>query len=219
MFHSLLFKNENSEKYKQVLEDNNGDTIQDNLGRIHLLTPYSGPVHLKLRSNKYHHSTIVTHVTDLYKILQERINTTNRNCFMTLSDGGPDFTPASVVNMLYFFRLFKRLKLDLFSVFTYAARYSAFNAMEHVWSPLSNKLAGVLFNPKVEGESKAPCQQSGLSAESLKEKEFVVFDNAIDDLSKYWNNATFDGYDVHIEKILCGNDAVFSFSRTLLRTR
>ena len=84
----------------------------------------------------------------------------NKSVLMIMDDGVPDFTPILV---LYFYRLFKTLKLDILSVFTYAARYSAFNCIEHLWSPLSNKLSGVQFSPKLKEESKPPAYQGGLS--------------------------------------------------------
>ena len=39
----------------------------------------------------------------------------------------------------------------MLAVFTYAPRYSAFNCIEHLWSPLSNKLTGVVFSNIASG--------------------------------------------------------------------
>ena len=75
---------------------------------------------------------------------------------MIMSDSGPDFCPTSVLNMIYYYRLFKKLDLDMLSAFTYALRYSAFNCVEHLWSPLSNKLSGVVFSNIASGDSKPP---------------------------------------------------------------
>ena len=50
-------------------------------------------------------------------------------------------------NILFYWRLF--LDLDMLTVSTYAARYSAYNLIEHLWSPLSNLLACKLERPKV----------------------------------------------------------------------
>jgi len=58
----------------------------------------------------------------------------------------------------------------MLAVFTYAARYSAFNPVEHLWSVLSNKLSGVVFSSTLEDESKPPCEQSKLSNEKKKKK-------------------------------------------------
>ena len=64
---------------------------------------------------------LLQHVTDLLQILKPHIELHGTSSFMLLSDGGPDFTPNSVLNSIFFFRLFKELDLDLVSVSTYAA--------------------------------------------------------------------------------------------------
>ena len=69
---------------------------------------------------------------------------------MIMSNSGPSFCPTSVLNTIYYNR-FKKLDLDMLAVFTYAPRYSAFNCIEHLWSPLSNKLTGVVFSNIVSG--------------------------------------------------------------------
>ena len=125
---------------------------------------HSGPIHLRLRTNKYNPSTIATHTHDLYEILKED----DKPGCMIIADGGPDYSPKNFVNSLFYFRLFKALNLDMLSVFTYAARCSAYNPIEHLWSTLSNHLAGVVFSPKLDGDTKPPCDQSKLSAAQLK---------------------------------------------------
>ena len=94
----------------------------------------------------------------------------------------------------------------MLSVSRYAARYSAYNAIEHVWSPLSNLLAGEVFSPKMEGDSKPPSQQSTFTQDQLKEKKFSLFDKAFSDLHSYWKNVEFDGNPVEIDQIICGED-------------
>ena len=71
---------------------------------------------------------------------------------------------------------------------------------------MSNCLAGVIFDPKLDGDDKPPCEQGGLSDEDRKAKEFAVFDKAINELDHYWTDATFDGFNVTTKKIICGED-------------
>ena len=71
---------------------------------------------------------------------------------------------------------------------------------------MSNLLAGVVFSPKLEGDSKPLCDQRNLSANEIKEKEYAVFDKAISDLAHCWENAEFNGYPVRIKAIICGED-------------
>ena len=134
----------------------------DNIDRVHLPVPHSGSVHLCLRANKYYPSTSATHLNGLYEILIEDSKTT---CIIS-SDGGADFSLKNVVNSLFYYRLFKELNYDMLSVSTYAARYSANNAIEYIWSLLSNLVASVVFRPKMEGDTKSPSQQSTFSTKS-----------------------------------------------------
>ena len=92
-------------------------------------------------------------------------------------------------------------------VFTYAARYSAFNYIEHLWSPLSNKLTRVVFTNKIKGEKAAPINQSRLSKQEQATKEKQIFDDAMLSIERgHWHNVTFDGSKVHVKTVKCGED-------------
>ena len=69
-FQSLRFKTENVQNFP-ALSDYKGTITNDNIGRVHLPTPHTGPVSLHLRATKYHPSTIATHVNNLHNILKE----------------------------------------------------------------------------------------------------------------------------------------------------
>ena len=85
-------------------------------------------------------------------------------------------------------------------------RYSAYNPIEHVWSPLSSSLAGAVFSPKMEGDSKPPCDQKNLSANQIKEEKYAVFDKAISDLAHRWESAEFHGYSIKVKAIISGEN-------------
>ena len=93
----------------------------------------------------------MSHITDIRRIICGDEELKNKSVLMIIADGGPDFTPIYIcAKYIVFYCLFKTLKLDILSVFTYAARYSTFNCIEHLWSPLSNKLACVQFSPNLK---------------------------------------------------------------------
>ena len=101
-------------------------------------------------------------------------------------------------------RLWGDNRLDVLVATSYAARFSAFNPIEHLWSPLSKKLNGVTLSAVAPGDLKSPCQISGISNEERSQKEVEVFDRAIDQLCQtYWADATFDGYPVFQRSIPC----------------
>ena len=104
-----VFHKESIEKFSS-LSINPGSLTFDNLGCLHLNTPYSGPSHVYIRSSKYNGTTAVSHITDIHKIICADKTLKNKSVLMIMADSGPDFTPISVLNSLYFYRLFKTLK-------------------------------------------------------------------------------------------------------------
>lgn len=95
-------------------------------------------------------------------------------------------------------RLWRDTGLDMVCATSFAARYSAYNPIEH---PLSNKLTSVRFNAVADGDSKPPCQTSGISEEERSEKEGAVFDRAINDV--HWKSFDFDGFEVKPLSVDC----------------
>ena len=69
----------------------------------------------------------------------------------------------------------------------YAARYSTFHPIEHLWAPMSNAFSGVILPSKLEGESTAPTKQGKLTNEGRNAKEKVIFHEAMEKCSQYWN--------------------------------
>ena len=92
----MRFKTENVQNFPK-LSDYKGTITHDNIGRVHLPTPHTGPVSLHLQATKYHPSTITTHVNDLDNILKEE----KKAACIILSDGSPDYSPSNVVNNLF----------------------------------------------------------------------------------------------------------------------
>lgn len=131
-----------------------------------------------------------------------------RTAITLIVDGGPDWSTASLLNTLFFFCLWRDADLAMLVVCPYAARYSAYNPIEYLWSPLSKKLSGVQFSSKATGDTKPPCQLSGITAEEQELKEAEVFDSAIHDLcSVHWADITYDGYSCHPHHIKCINES------------
>ena len=67
-------------------------------------------------------------------------------------------------------RVWKNSGLDILGVVRYAAKYSAYNNIEHLWSPLSKSLSLVLLPSILEGDSGEPNKQ-GLEPEKGRENE------------------------------------------------
>ena len=174
-------------------------TIKDKLGRNHYLTPHSGPALVSVRASRFHSSNIQAHIDDLQPIVEAGVKQ-GKTVLILIVDRGPDWS----TNALFYMRLWRDNNLDVLVATSFAARFSAFNPIEHLWSPLSKKLDGVTFSAVAPGDSKPPSQISGISDEERSQKEAEVFDKAIDQLCQtYWADATFDGYPVFRRIIPC----------------
>ena len=174
----------------------------DKLGRPHLPRPRTGPAKIVLRSTKFYHSSSQVHANDLRKLLEVEVQK-GKSVVFILTDNGPDWQSSSLCNLLYFMRAWRDRGRDMLLLCSFAARYSTYNSIEHLWSPLSKRLAGVILSAKLPGEDKAPCQHR-LSEQEMRQKEAKVFDKAMTDLcDEFWKDHTFDGFSVIAESIPC----------------
>ena len=111
-------------------------------------------------------------------------------------DNGPDWNLASLVNAYFFFKLWEKTKLDILLICSYAALWSAYNNIEHLWSLLSRLLSGVILPAVAPGDEKPPCQMS-ISKEERRGKEAAVMDAAMSEIAlNYWKKAKFNGFEV-----------------------
>jgi len=99
--------------------------------------------------------------------------------------------------MLYFRQMWKDSGLDIFGIMSYAAQWSAYNNIEHLWSPMSKKLANAVLPQILEEEQTPPCQQRDLSKKEMAEKEARLFDQVMSLIKdKYWHETEFNGCEI-----------------------
>ena len=100
----------------------------------------------------------------------------------------------NVTNELYFTRLWKDSGLDVLGIVSYAAQWSAYNNIEHLWSPMSKKLASAFLPSVLENQDVPPCQQNNLAVGKSKQKEAQIFSTVMTLIqSKYWKDVEFNG--------------------------
>ena len=75
----------------------------------------------------------------IYAMLKED----NAAAIMFATNGGPEFSSNSILNAIFYYHFSKKKNFDIISASTYVARYSAFKPIEHLWSPLSNRLSSL----------------------------------------------------------------------------
>lgn len=141
----------------------------DKLGRKHFQCPCTGPATVTVRLSRFYSSSIQTHANDVKPLLEVAKNQ-GKTIVITIVDGGPDWNTGSIVNALFFMRLWRDCNLDMLVATSFAARYSAYNPIEHLWSPLSKRLTSVRLSA-VDGEdSLPPCRISGISTRETGER-------------------------------------------------
>ena len=139
----------------------------DKLNQDHWSVPVSGPQHVFNRASKFFKATSLQHATDIACLLKEQSDC-RKSIVSLLVDGGPDFSPKHLTNVLIYGRIWKDCNLDCLMVTTHSAGNSAYNKVEHAWSVLSQSLAGVTLSNTLPGEV-PPEEQRDLSDEELLE--------------------------------------------------
>ena len=122
---------------------------------------------------------------------------TSEKSFLTIfGDNGPDMSPESYKKIFYFGRLWRDIDLTKLTAITYSSGRSAFNPIEHAWSPVSNKLTGVALPATLKGEELPLNKQSGLTKEEFERKSTEMLVNASEMLAEYWNNVSYNDHAV-----------------------
>ena len=176
----------------------------DRHGRLHLPVCREGPLKIVLRACKYQQSNAMSHANDMYRMYKDKEESVRKPILLCYADGGPDWAVAGRKSLYFYGKFWMKTKLDAFGVGSGGGGYSAFNPIERSWSPVSKVLSGTYLSDKLPGESKAPINQSGLTADERADKEHKVFDNAMRHAAKLWNNDfTIAGHRVQAEVVPC----------------
>ena len=98
--------------------------------------------------------------------------------------------------LLYQYRIFKKLdgRADMIILDSYSHDRSRFNDIEHLWSPLSDALTGVVCSPCATGDAVAPCnlRVAAVTAEERVQKEAEAFDRALSEVPAFWRKKKFN---------------------------
>ena len=184
------------------VQSNNENLFKDKLGRTHYVRYMSGPTKLVLRAVKFFSSNAMHHANDMLPLLRSDFERGIGIAFLKIDNGG-DWNLLNLINELYFCRLWKASKLDVLGIVSYAARYSAYNNIEHTWAPMSKKLTSVILPCILEGDE-CELHKQTISVSDISIKEAEVFDNAMRMIvDEYWKDATFNSYDVTSSMLPC----------------
>ena len=172
---------------------------RDKLHWLHYQVPSTGQLYVVNRAQRFDDETAETHANDLTDIFKRNIGGRTGVCLSV--DGGSDYSVKSLLTMFYFGRLWRDCELDFLLMGTYAPGDSAYNSIEHAWSPLSACIAGVTLPANLPDEE--PPWKQNLEGDDLLKKEVDVFDQAVQKLNSYWNGTSYDSFPVSSRGIPC----------------
>lgn len=96
-----------------------------------MLYPHTGALHVFSRVSKFYSSSSQSYANDLCHPLMEEAKKKKKYAVSVVTDIGPDYSIESILNMLYFGRLWRDLDLDLNVKTSFAPGRSAKNMVEH----------------------------------------------------------------------------------------
>lgn len=105
----------------------------------------------------------------------------------------------SLLNFVYYGKLWKEAEMDIFVVTGYAPKNSEFNPIEHLWSPLSSALSGVILPDELSPTELEQFQnENSTLPDDVKEDAQLrnLFDLRASDLAELWTGLTWDGYPI-----------------------
>ena len=123
--------------------------IKDSSDCFHTRMPHSGPALLVVRPIKYQPSNIVGHLSDLETVLSMSQHLGKSSVLLTV-DGGPNWSTTSLINIYFYHSFWRKKELTLLTVTSYAPGFSAYNSIEHLWSPVSKRFTSAKANPCAE---------------------------------------------------------------------
>ena len=114
-------------------------------------------------------SSGMTYANDMLPILKQQVRDGKGIAFIKV-DNGSDWNLHSLVNIVFMGRLWRDNGLDILGLVSYAARYSAYNDIEHLWSPLSKHLSSVILPSVLEEDLVEPNKQ-GIEVDEKRKKK------------------------------------------------
>ena len=169
-----------------------------------VVTGTAGESHLWLRATKYCKPDIEIHSIDVRQILTEKKSKGELTPVVHITtDGGNDFAGSRLAAVYLYGLIYRDFGLEGLILIRRAGGLSAYNDIERLWAYISRKLGNLQVAATIPGESTPPCNQS-LDEDELMEKEFEVFDSAMDDVVREMmkdGSPTFNGKPVNFHKV------------------
>lgn len=170
------------------------DTTTDELGRERYEIPKRGQATVVLRG-PHSPMNIASHLDDMRSVIDiGGLVKAGKSLLVMIVDGGPDYNVNHATNEYFYGRFFRDMNLDGLIVTSYCPGDSALNPIEHVWAPTTKALNSVFLPSTLPGDRAPPIFLSGLTTEEKRQKEHVVFNEAMRRVKDaYWAKVKFAG--------------------------
>ena len=163
---------------------------KDKRGREKVPWSRNGPLELYLYGQRHFNSTSTLHCRHLEQCYKSWTSPANRGAssshplsvIINIVDGGPDWKPEYMVNVINIGRLWQKLDLDVLVNVLYAASDSKMNAIERGWSYITSLLAAVMLQLELLGK-----------VDQLTDQQ--IFD-AVEECAKYLRGAKYGGFSI-----------------------
>ncbi|KAJ3447272.1 hypothetical protein M0812_07500 [Anaeramoeba flamelloides] len=113
--------------FTKITNNNNIQYTCDHLNRKHFTLPLEGEIYTINRNIKHNTSSIETVANDLYNILNNNSNKTKSFLSILVDYNETETNPRSFLALIYFGRLWRKLKLDLLNVCCYSSEQDYLN--------------------------------------------------------------------------------------------
>ena len=182
-------KPESNLRRSRSLSPSNTKT-KDKKGREKIQWSRNGPLELFLYGQRHFNSTSTLHCRHLRECYNKWTSPFNKgpssshplSAIINIVDGGPDWKPECMINVINLGRLWHDLNLDVLINVFYAACDSKMNPIERGWSYVTSLLVGVMLQLELLGNT-----------EQLTDQQ--IFD-AVEECAKYIRGAKYGGFSI-----------------------
>lgn len=163
----------------------------DQLERLHVSIPRTGPLYLFNRADHFFKSTIECHMDDLKSVM--KLEGVKRDVLLIV-DRGPDNTwKGSLTNLIQYGLLWREMKLQNLAIVGFAPEDSAFNPIERSYSSRTVDITGVIISDSIMKDGTPHVVTKNSSTEDIR----AVNDNGVKELSKLWETKVFHYLFIH----------------------
>lgn len=175
------------------------ETRADTKGRDSVVKGTAGPAHLFMRPLMYDKPDLYSNVGDLRAILEAKESSGKlRPVLSIITDGGDGYKNTRMSTILLYGRIFRDFQLEGLILFRRAGGLSAYNNIEHLWSPISSALSGMVLGVDPHNRRNGKPPSACLRGDDLFEENVELLDECMESVREKLEQEcpTYNGHEV-----------------------